>query len=128
MIGSVSRDDLQEMYEVGRIKYATLTRPNATKIMMEFLYMMFDPEREIETKPYTQVTMWKLFDHNGVHYVIKDSGRVEFYLVEKKYNHGLKMMKLMLAKKLSAAPGSSLASQLVRKIMNQINELESKKK
>ena len=62
--------------------------------------------------------------------MIKDSGRVEFYLVEQKYNHGLKMMKLMLARRLHAAPGSSLAPQLIRKIMNQILELEeiSKKK
>ena len=116
------------MYEVGRIKYGTLNRPSARKIMMEYLQMMFDPEMEIDPKPYTQVTMWKLFDHNGVYCVVKDNGRVEFYLVEQKYNHGLKLMKLMLAKRLSAAPGSSLAPELVRKIMNQIQELKSKKK
>ena len=74
------------------------------------------------------MTLWKLFDHNGVYYVMKDNGRVEFYLVEQKYNHGLKMMKLMLARRVLANPGSTLAPLLVQKIIDQIHELEEKSK
>ena len=124
MIESVSRDDLQEMYEVGRIKYATLPKPLATEIMMEYLHMMFDLEKRMVERPYTHLVVWKLIENNGVYSVIKDNAQIEFYLVEKRYNHSLKLMKLMLARKLSASKESLLAHQLVRKIMKQVNELE----
>ena len=124
MIELVSRDDLQEIYEVGRIKYATPIKPLATKIMMEYLEMMFGPEKQIQELPYTDVMMWKLFENNGVYSIIKDNAQVEFYLVERRYNHSLKLMNLMMARKLSASKNSLLAHKLIRKIVDQINELE----
>ena len=60
--------------------------------------------------------------------LIKDNGRIEFYLVERKYNHGMKLMKCMMSRKLNADAGSILAPLLIKKIAEQILELKSKKK
>ena len=128
MIRTVSRDDLQEMYEVGKVKYGNLGRPIHTKLVMDYLQMMFDPVDDNASMIFSPVTLWVVYEHNGVYCVIKDNGRLEFYLVEKKYNHSLNMMKSMMLKGLVACPGSTLAPELYKKIQGQIQELEEKSK
>ena len=128
IIRTVTRDDLQELYEVGKAKYSTQGMTGHTKIMMDYLILMFAPEDVKENKVFSAVIMWRVYEHNGVYCVIMDNGRIEFYLVEKKYNHGLSMMMNMISQTLNADPGSNLAPRLMSKITDQINELEEMSK
>ena len=128
MIRTVSRDDLQEMFEVGKIKYGNLGRTIHTKLVMDYLQMMFDPIDDDASKVFSPVISWTVYDHNGVYCVIKANGRLEFYLVEKKYNHSLAMMQSMMLKGLVSRPGSTLAPELLKKIKVQIQKLEEKSK
>ena len=55
---------------------------------------------------------------------MKLNGRIEYYLVERKYDHGLSMMKSMIKRRVNACEGSTLAPELIKKIAGQIRELE----
>ena len=128
IIRTVTRDDLQELYEVGKAKYATQGMTGHTKIMMDYLQLMFSPEEVKVNRIFSPVIMWRVYEHNGVYCVIMDNGRIEFYLVEKKYDHGLSMMNSMITQSLNRDLGSNLAPKLLQKITDQINELEEMSK
>ena len=126
MVSIMGRDDLLEMFEVGRIKYANLKEFNHTKLIMEYLKMMFAPEEDnaILDKFFSPVVKWQVYENSGVYSVMKLNGRIEYYLVERKYNHGLSMMQSMMKRRPNACQGSTLAPELELKIARQIHELE----
>ena len=52
------------------------------------------------------------------------NGKAEFYMVEKKYIHPLKILKDMINLKLSISGPSEMASRLVAQIKDQIERKE----
>ena len=124
IVRTVTRDDLQELYEVGKTKYANQKITGHTQSMMDYLKLMFSPEEVTEQRLFSPVALWRVYEHNGIYCVMLDNGKIEYYLVEKKYNHGLNMMRSMIEQSLNRDLGSNLAPKLVQKIVDQINELE----
>ncbi|KAI3735472.1 hypothetical protein L6452_14971 [Arctium lappa] len=110
VIRSCSRADLEEMYKVGIKLYENVlkgTEMNLTKISMEYLCMMFEPERvqhrikdlhhEYEFK---EIDYWMLFENCGVYVITIDKRYHEYYLVEKVYDHSKAKLQGMLNAKL----------------------------
>lgn len=70
MLKSMSREDLEEMHQVGSAKGLNLQKEfDENKMVMEYLNMMFDPEEAhtVNATKFSPVTRWQLFEHNGVY-------------------------------------------------------------
>ena len=71
-------------------------------------------------RPLSVLNTWELFENCGVYSLAYIDGKMEYYLVEQKYAHGLKTMGEMLHVKLSANGPPQMAHDLIEKIQHQM--------
>ncbi|KAJ9560871.1 hypothetical protein OSB04_006031 [Centaurea solstitialis] len=128
-----SRDNLKEIFEHGMAVYGEVLNEEEVedamvdkiKKALEWLCMLFDVNRvqdlivqEVET-----VNQWVLYESCGVYAVVCDGSNCEYYLVEGDYNHSLVKLQKMIEKGLSCSISSEMGADLVRKVLNQIQNL-----
>ncbi|KAJ9558078.1 hypothetical protein OSB04_012692 [Centaurea solstitialis] len=128
-----SRDNLKEIFEHGMAVYGEVMNEEEVedaivdkiKKALEWLCMLFDVNRvqdlivqEVET-----VNQWVLYESCGVYAVVCDGSNCEYYLVEGDYNHSLVKLQKMIEKGLSCSISSEMGADLVRKVLNQIQNL-----
>ena len=92
------------------------------QMAMEQINIMLDTEwgKQLRMRmPHAVLRTWKLFENCGVYSLVYMDGKMEFYLVEKKYSHGLKTLREMLNIKLSANH-CMMADDLLKKIKTQM--------
>ncbi|KAI3758453.1 hypothetical protein L6452_06016 [Arctium lappa] len=129
VIRSFSRDDLEKMYKVGTKLYETVlqgTEMSLLKIAMEYLCMMFDPEKVkhwikdlYHEYGFKKIDHWMLFENCGVYMITIDKNYHEYYLVEKIYDHNRAKLERMLKAKMVCAKGSEMARIVIRRTINQ---------
>ncbi|KAI3770829.1 hypothetical protein L6452_01974 [Arctium lappa] len=105
IVRTCSRFDIEEMFEMGMKLYADeLKAPviSITKLIMEYLYMMFKPDEveEIIRNVFKSVNSWTLYETSGVYAVTLDLNHTEYFLVDRVYNHSRLKLHAMLKKKL----------------------------
>ncbi|KAI3692310.1 hypothetical protein L6452_32124 [Arctium lappa] len=126
IIRSCSRSDLEEMHKVGMSLYGKVLEEagiNLIKIAMEYLCMMFEPERvKYRIKDlhheygFKKIDHWMLFENCGVYMITIDKSYHEYYLVDKIYDHSRAKLEGMLKAKLK---GSEMARIVIRRTINQ---------
>ncbi|KAI3665019.1 hypothetical protein L6452_43635 [Arctium lappa] len=119
-----SRSDLEEMFEVGMKVYADqLTAPGLpiVKLVMEYLCMLFNPEavKHLIRDVFKTVRGWTLNERSGVYELALDTFHMEYYLVDRVYNHTNLKLHAMLNKKLGCVPNSEMAKYLIQRTINQ---------
>ncbi|KAI3746113.1 hypothetical protein L6452_08535 [Arctium lappa] len=129
IIRSYNRVDLEEMYKVGLNLYGDLLKGagmSIKKMAMEYLCMMFDPERvqyvikdlHLENG-FKRIDNWMLFENCGVFVITIDKSYHEYYMVDKVYDHNKAKLQGMLKAKLVCAKGSEMARIVIRRTINQ---------
>ncbi|KAJ9563127.1 hypothetical protein OSB04_008287 [Centaurea solstitialis] len=128
-----SRDNLKEIFEHGMAMYGEVLNEEEVedamvdkiKKALEWLCMLFDVNRvqdliiqEVET-----VNQWVLYESCGVYAVVCDGSNCEYYLVEGDYNHSLVKLQKMIEKGLTCSISSEMGADLVRKVLNRIQNL-----
>ncbi|KAI3669134.1 hypothetical protein L6452_40358 [Arctium lappa] len=129
VIRSCSRTNLEEMHKVGMKLYEHVlkgTEESLLKIAMEYLCMMFDPEKVVyrikdlhHEYGFKKIDKWILFENCGVYMITIDNCYHEYYLVDKVYDHSKEKLNGMLKAKLVCAKESEMARIVVRRIINQ---------
>ncbi|KAI3770422.1 hypothetical protein L6452_01555 [Arctium lappa] len=124
IVRECSRSDLEEMFEVGMKIYADqLTAPGLpiVKLVMEYLCMLFNPEavKHVIRDVFKTVRGWTLYERSGVYELALDTFHMEYYLVDRVYNHTNLKLHAMLNKKLGCAPNSEMAKYLIQRTINQ---------
>ncbi|KAI3758257.1 hypothetical protein L6452_05813 [Arctium lappa] len=117
------------MYNVGIKLYEPVlqgTEMSLTKIAMEYLCMMFEPERvKYRIKDlhheygFKKIDHWILFENCGVYIITIDKSYHEYFLVDKVYDHSKAKLQGMLNAKLVCPTGSKMARIVVRRTINQ---------
>ncbi|KAI3734755.1 hypothetical protein L6452_14233 [Arctium lappa] len=112
------------MFEVGMKLYADqLKAPGIpiTKLVMEYLCMLFKPEevKDIIGNVFQKVNNWTLYETSEVYALNMDTNHIEYFLVDRVYNHSRLKLHAMLKKKLGCAPDSKLAMYLIQRTINQ---------
>ncbi|KAI3667201.1 hypothetical protein L6452_42250 [Arctium lappa] len=124
IVRTCSRSDLEEMFEIGMKLYADqLKAPkiSITKLMMEYLCMLFKPE-EVEhviRNVFKTVNNWTLYETSGVYALTMDINHIEYFLVDRLYNHSRLKLHAMLKNKLGYVPDSEMANHLIQRTINQ---------
>ncbi|KAI3718055.1 hypothetical protein L6452_18901 [Arctium lappa] len=124
IVRTCSRSDLEEMFEIEMKLYADILkapRISITKLVMEYLCMMFKPE-EVEhviKNVFKSVNSWTLYETSGVYTVTLDLNHTEYFLVDRVYNHSRLKLHAMLKKKLGCIPNSEMAKYLIQRTINQ---------
>ncbi|KAI3729632.1 hypothetical protein L6452_18293 [Arctium lappa] len=124
IVRTCSRSDIEEMFEIGMKLYADeLKAPviSITKLIMEYLCMMFKPDEveEIIRNVFQTVNNWTLYETSGVYAVTLDLNHTEYFLVDIVYNHSRLKLNAMLNKKLGCAPNSEMVKYLIQRTINQ---------
>ncbi|KAI3729288.1 hypothetical protein L6452_17941 [Arctium lappa] len=129
VIRSCSRAVIEELYKVGMKLYEPVlkgTEENLIKIAMEYLCMMFDPERvAYRIKDHNhefifkKIDKWILFENCGVYMITIDNCYHEYYLVDKIYEHSKEKLEGMLKATLVCTKDSEMAKIVVRRTVNQ---------
>ena len=86
------------------------------QLAVEQINIMLDTERGKKLRmilPHAILRNWELFENCGVYSLLYMNGKIEFYPVEKKYIHPLKILKDMTNLKISVSGPSEMASRLV---------------
>ncbi|KAI3685503.1 hypothetical protein L6452_34751 [Arctium lappa] len=100
-----SRSDLEEMFEVGMKLYADkLKTPGipVTTLVMEYLCMLFKPEevQHVIRNVFKTINNWTLYERSGVYALTMDTNHIEYFLMDRVYNHSRLKLHAMLKKKL----------------------------
>ncbi|KAI3735606.1 hypothetical protein L6452_15113 [Arctium lappa] len=129
VIRSCSRADMEELYKVGMKLYEPVlkgTEENLLKVTLEYLCMMFDPERvhhRIKDHKhefiFKKIDKWILFENCGVYMITVDNCYHEYYLVDKIYEHSKEKLEGMLKATLVCTKDSEMAKIVVRRTVNQ---------
>ncbi|KAI3718137.1 hypothetical protein L6452_18989 [Arctium lappa] len=129
VVRSCSRADIEELYKVGIKLYEPVlkgTEENILKIAMEYLCMMFDPERvdnRIKDHQhefiFKKIDKWILFENCGVYMITIDNCYHEYYLVDRIYEHSKEKLEGMLKATLVCTKDSEMAEIMVRRTVNQ---------
>ncbi|KAI3759046.1 hypothetical protein L6452_06619 [Arctium lappa] len=129
VIRSCSRADIEEMYKVGMKLYEPVLKgneENLLKVAMEYLCMMFNPERVAyrikdhnHEFVFKKIDKWILFENCGVYMITIDNCYHEYYLVDKIYEHSKEKLVGMLKAKLVCTKDSEMAKIMVRRTVNQ---------
>ncbi|KAI3685625.1 hypothetical protein L6452_34876 [Arctium lappa] len=124
IVRECSRSDLEEMFEVGMKVHADqLTAPGLpiVKLVMEYLCMLFKPEevKHLIKDVFKAVRGWTLYERSGVYELALDTFHMEYYLVDRVYNHTNLKLHAMLNKKLGCAPNSEMEKYLIQRTINQ---------
>ncbi|KAI3701383.1 hypothetical protein L6452_26408 [Arctium lappa] len=124
IVRTCSRSDIEEMFQIGMELYADkLKAPgiSITKLVMEYLCMMFKPE-EVEhviRNVFQTVNNWTLYETSRVYAVTLDRNHIEYFLVDRVYNHSRLKLHAMLKKKLGCVENSEMAKYLIQRMINQ---------
>jgi hypothetical protein len=124
IIKDITREDLNDMYQIGKRKYGDYrSRSFDYNIMIyEALEMMYEPESVPEKiGMYTPILSWIHYEKCGV-YSLNRGGAIHYFLVEKEYNHHFDVLLGMLECHLVANTRSAEAIELISKIINQVNK------
>ncbi|KAI3736187.1 hypothetical protein L6452_15724 [Arctium lappa] len=123
LVRSCSRADLEEMHKVGMKLYEPMfkgTEENLLKVAMEYLCMMFEPEKVVyrikdlhHEYGFKKIDHWILFENCGVYMITIDKCYYEYYLVDKIYDHSKEKLEGMLKAKLVCAKDSEMARIVV---------------
>ncbi|KAI3715122.1 hypothetical protein L6452_22091 [Arctium lappa] len=129
VIRSCSRADIEELHKVGMKLYEPVlkgTEENLLKVTLEYLCMMFDPERvhhRIKDHKhefiFKKIDKWILFENCGVYMITIDNCYHEYYLVDKIYEHSKEKLEGMLKATLVCTKDSEMAKIVVRRTVNQ---------
>ncbi|KAI3758865.1 hypothetical protein L6452_06437 [Arctium lappa] len=129
VIRSCSRVDMEELYKVGMKLFEPVlkgTEENLLKVTLEYLCMMFDPERvhhRIKDHKhefiFKKIDKWILFENCGVYMITIDNCYHEYYLVDKIYEHSKEKLEGMLKATLVCTKDSEMAKIVVRRTVNQ---------
>ncbi|GJT53904.1 hypothetical protein Tco_0988958 [Tanacetum coccineum] len=122
MLQNISREDLETLWKLVKTKYGN-TRPedDYEKVFWGDLKVMFEPDIKSEIWRSLQgykVTVWKLFDSSGVHFVRFQNLHI-FMLVEKRYPLTPITITNMLNKKLQADYWNEMCYQLLKLMVKQ---------
>ncbi|GKB02027.1 hypothetical protein Tco_0830071 [Tanacetum coccineum] len=117
MLQNISREDLETLWKLVKTKHGN-TRPedDYEKVFWGDLKVMFEPDIKSEIWRSLQgykVTVWKLFDSSGVHFVRFKNLHI-FMLVEKRYPLTPITITNMLNKKLQADYWNEMCYQLLK--------------
>lgn len=131
VLKTITREELEDMHTASVNKYSDPQAAfNANVIIMDYLNMMFQPEKSFSLSDgtYSPIIKWILFESCGVYCLEKKNGSLEFYLVEKKYNHGMMKMREMLNVRVTvnSQPIPRMAYNLLDKIFEQIREMKNR--
>ncbi|KAI3715057.1 hypothetical protein L6452_22023 [Arctium lappa] len=124
IVRECSRSDLEEMFEVGMKVHADqLKAPGLpiVKLVMEYFCMLFNPEavKHLIRDVFKTVRGWTLYERSGVYELALDTFHMEYYLVDRIYNHTNLKLHAMLNKKLGCALNSEMAKYLIQRTINQ---------
>ncbi|KAI3759393.1 hypothetical protein L6452_07170 [Arctium lappa] len=107
------------MYKVGMKLYEPVlkgTEENLLKVAMEYLCMMFEPEKVVcrikdlhHEYGFKKIDHWMLFENCGVYMITIDKCYHEYYLVDKIYDHSKEKLEGMLKAKLVCTKDSEMA-------------------
>ncbi|KAI3758463.1 hypothetical protein L6452_06026 [Arctium lappa] len=99
IVRECSRSDLEGMFEVGMKVHADqLKAPGYV---------------------FEAVRGWTLYERSGVYELALDTFHMEYYLVDRVYNHTSLKLHAMLNKKLGCVPNSEMAKYLIQRTINQ---------
>ncbi|GJR14342.1 hypothetical protein Tco_0796994 [Tanacetum coccineum] len=123
MLQNINREDLETLWKLGKAKHGN-TRPEEgyERVLWGDMKVMFEPGVESEVWRNLQghkVTVWKLFDSCGVHFVRFQNLHI-FMLVEKKYPLTPATIIGMLNKKLQADHWNEMCYQLLKLTTKQL--------
>lgn len=127
VVKSLTREDHEDMHKFGVAKYSDPTGIfNGNVMALEYLNMMFAPEQSLTLadQAYSPIVKSTRYTTCGVYSVERQDGIVEFYLVERKYNHGAKKMLDMIKMRLTVNMVNipQIAYDLLDKIFEQMRE------
>ncbi|GJW13127.1 hypothetical protein Tco_0017260 [Tanacetum coccineum] len=122
MLQNIDREDLETLWKLVKAKHGN-TRPkdDYERVFWGDLKVMFEPDIKSEVWRSLQgykVTVWKLFDSYGVHFVRFKDLHI-FKLVEKRYPLTPITITNMLNKKLQADHWNKICYQLLKLMTNQ---------
>ncbi|GKE52987.1 hypothetical protein Tco_1488143 [Tanacetum coccineum] len=88
MLQGIDREDLEALWRIVKTKYIDIrTEDEFERVLWGDLKVMFEPDKRSDVWRILQgyrVTIWKLIDSSGVHFVSFENVHI-FMLVEKKY-------------------------------------------
>ncbi|GJW25930.1 hypothetical protein Tco_0039741 [Tanacetum coccineum] len=122
MLQDIDREDLEVLWRIVKAKYGDTRHENEFKrVLYEDLKVMFEPNiksgiwRMLEGY---RVTIWKLIDSSGVHFVRFDNLHI-FMLVERRYPFTPITITNMLNKKLQTDHQNEMCYQLLKLMVKQ---------
>ncbi|GJV40553.1 hypothetical protein Tco_1418993 [Tanacetum coccineum] len=124
MLQGIDREDLQTLWKLVKIKHGD-TRPEDEheRVLWGDLKVMFEPNIKSDVWRNLQgykVTIWKLFDSCGVHFVRFENVHI-FMLVEKRYPLTPITITNMLNKKLQTDYWNEMCYQLLKLMIQKMN-------
>ncbi|GJW57830.1 hypothetical protein Tco_0104561 [Tanacetum coccineum] len=122
MLQGIDREDLEALWRIVKAKYGD-TRPDNEfeRVLWGDLKVMFEPDKRSDVWRILQgyrVTIWKLIDSSGVHFVRFDNLYI-FMLVEKRYPLTPITITNMLNKKLQTDHQNEMCYQLLKLMVKQ---------
>ncbi|GJS78621.1 hypothetical protein Tco_0728502 [Tanacetum coccineum] len=122
MLQGIDREDLEALWRIVKTKYSDI-RPEDEfeRVLWGDLKVMFEPDKRSDVWRILQgyrVTIWKLIDSSGVHFVRFDNLHI-FMLVEKRYPLTPITITNMLNKKLQTDHQNEMCYQLLKLMVKQ---------
>ncbi|GJV70466.1 hypothetical protein Tco_1490461 [Tanacetum coccineum] len=122
MLQGIDKEDLEALWRIVNAKYDD-TRPDNEfkRVLWVDLKVMFKPDKRIDVWGILQgykVTIWKLIDSSGVHFVWFDNLHI-FMLVKKRYPLTPITITNMLNKKLQTHHQNEMCYQLLKLMVKQ---------
>ncbi|GKB54001.1 hypothetical protein Tco_0904754, partial [Tanacetum coccineum] len=117
MLQGIDKEDVEAFWRIVKAKYSD-TRPDNEfeRVLWGDLKVMFEPDKRSDVWRILQgyrVTIWKLIDSSGVHFVRFDNLHI-FMLVEKRYPLTPITITNMLNKKLQTDHQNKMCYQLLK--------------
>ncbi|GJY71553.1 hypothetical protein Tco_0475256 [Tanacetum coccineum] len=122
MLQSIDKEDLETLWKLVKVKHENIRLDEEyERVLWGDLKVMFKPDVESEvwrSLEGNNVTVWKLFDSYGVHFVRFKNLHI-FMLVEKKYPLTPAIITGMLNKKLQIDQWNEMSYQLLKLMVKQ---------
>ncbi|GJR22758.1 hypothetical protein Tco_0971285 [Tanacetum coccineum] len=122
MLQGIDREDLEALWRIVKVKYGETTPANEfERVLYGDLKVMFEPDIKSDIWRMLQgyrVTIWKLIDSSGVHFVRFDNLYI-FMLVERRYPLTPITITNMLNKKLQTGHQNEMCYQLLKLMVKQ---------
>ncbi|GKB62970.1 reverse transcriptase domain-containing protein, partial [Tanacetum coccineum] len=124
MLQGIDREDLEALWRIVKAKYGDKRPKNEfERVLWGDLKVMFEPDKRSDVWRILQgyrVTIWKLIDSSGVHFVRFDNLHI-FMLVEKRYPLTPITITNMLNKKLQTDHQNEMCYQLLKLMIQKMN-------